>query len=87
MLAPPDDIPRLRSSPSDSNFPGLTPLGAPRNIPGAVWEPGRIEAAIFHDGFQGLQPISPKVRKFEGSRVRRFFSSKVRKLEQKGSRV
>ena len=34
-----------------------------------------------------LQPISPKVRKFEGSWVRRFFSSKVRKLEKKGSRV
>ena len=35
----------------------------------------------------GLQPISPKVRKFEGSCVRRFFSPKVRKLEKKGSRV
>ena len=34
-----------------------------------------------------LHPISPKVRKFEGSRVRRFFSPKVRKLEKKGSRV
>ena len=31
----------------------------------------------------GLHPISPKVRKFEGSRVRRFFSPKVRKLEKK----
>ena len=30
-----------------------------------------------------LHPISPKVRKFEGSRVRRFFSPKVRKLEKK----
>ena len=30
-----------------------------------------------------LQPISPKVRKFEGSWVRRFFSPKVRKLEKK----
>ena len=35
----------------------------------------------------GLHPISPKVRKFEGSRVRRFFSPKVRKLEKKGSGV
>ena len=34
-----------------------------------------------------LHPISPKVRKFEGSRVRRFFSLKVRKLEKKGSGV
>ena len=34
-----------------------------------------------------LHPISPKVRKFEGSRVRRFFSPKVRKLEKKGSGV
>ena len=34
-----------------------------------------------------LYPISPKVRKFEGSRVRSFFSPKVRKLEKKGSRV
>ena len=31
-----------------------------------------------------LHPISPKVRKFEGSGVRRFFSPKVRKLEKKG---
>ena len=30
-----------------------------------------------------LHPISPKVRKFEGSWVRRFFSPKVRKLEKK----
>ena len=30
-----------------------------------------------------LHPISPKVRKFEGSWVRRFFSPKVRKLEEK----
>ena len=30
-----------------------------------------------------LHPISPKVRKFEGSRVRRFFCPKVRKLEKK----
>ena len=35
----------------------------------------------------GLHPIRPKVRKFEGSRVRRFFSPKVRKLEKKGSGV
>ena len=31
--------------------------------------------------------MGPKVRKLEGSRVRRFFSPKVRKLEKKGSRV
>ena len=30
-----------------------------------------------------LHPISPKVRKLEGSWVRRFFSPKVRKLEKK----
>ena len=34
-----------------------------------------------------LHTISPKVRKFEGSWVRRFFSPKVHKLEKKGSRV
>ena len=33
--------------------------------------------------YVGLHPISPKVRKFEDSRVRRFFSPKVRKLEEK----
>ena len=33
--------------------------------------------------FGGLHPVSPKVRKLEGSRVRRFFSPKVRKLEKK----
>ena len=31
--------------------------------------------------------MSPKVRKFEGSWVRRFFSPKVRKLEIKGPAV
>ena len=36
---------------------------------------------------RGLHLISPKVRKFEGSCVRRFFSPKVRKLEIKGSAV
>ena len=34
-----------------------------------------------------LHPIRPKVRKLEGSWVRRYFSPKVRKLEKKGSRV
>ena len=38
-------------------------------------------------GGRRLHPISPKVRKLEGSWVRRFFSPKVRKLEKKGSRV
>ena len=43
----------------------------------------KVVTLIAQDLIGRLHPISPKVRKVEGSWVRRFFSPKVRKLEKK----